>query len=140
MWQPKGFAGDFPVGQANTFGWAELDAQGIDKAAPFYQKVFGWSPKKTEMGEGAQPYTEFQIAGDSIAGGMELGPNAPAQIPNFWLVYFAVEDVDKSTNKATAAGAKEMMAPQDFPGGRFSVLTDPQGAVFGLLKTNPRPQ
>ena len=140
VWQPKGFAGDFPVGQANTFGWAELDAQGIDKAAPFYQKVFGWSPKKTEMGEGAQPYTEFQIAGDSIAGGMELGPNAPAQIPNFWLVYFAVEDVDKSTNKATAAGAKEMMAPQDFPGGRFSVVTDPQGAVFGLLKMNPRQQ
>jgi predicted enzyme related to lactoylglutathione lyase len=26
-----------------------------------------------------------------------------------------------------------MMGPQDFPGGRFSILSDPQGAAFGLL-------
>ena len=58
----------------------------------------------------------------------------------FWMVYFGVVDVDKSTKTATAAGAKEMMGPQDFPGGRFSVLTDPQGAVFGLLKMSPRQQ
>jgi predicted enzyme related to lactoylglutathione lyase len=29
-----------------------------------------------------------------------------------------------------------MVAPQDFPGGRFSIVSDPQGASFGLLKTN----
>jgi predicted enzyme related to lactoylglutathione lyase len=86
------------------------------------------------MGEGMPPYTEFQIDGNSVAGAMDMGSNAPAQMPNFWLVYFSVDDVDKVTKKATAAGAKEMMAPQDFPGGRFSVLTDPQGATFGLLK------
>jgi predicted enzyme related to lactoylglutathione lyase len=27
-----------------------------------------------------------------------------------------------------------MMAPQDFPGGRFAIVSDPQGAAFGLLK------
>jgi predicted enzyme related to lactoylglutathione lyase len=26
-----------------------------------------------------------------------------------------------------------MLPPQDFPGGRFSILSDPQGAAFGLL-------
>ena len=26
------------------------------------------------------------------------------------------------------------MAPQDFPGGRFAVISDPQGAVFGILR------
>jgi predicted enzyme related to lactoylglutathione lyase len=30
-----------------------------------------------------------------------------------------------------------MLAPQDFPGGRFAILSDPQGAVFGLLKMKP---
>jgi len=36
--------------------------------------------------------------------------------------------------KAIEAGAREMLAPQDFAGGRFAILGDPQGATFGLLK------
>jgi predicted enzyme related to lactoylglutathione lyase len=45
-----------------------------------------------------------------------------------------VDDVDKSHQKSIGLGAQEMLAPQDFPGGRFSILSDPQGASFGLLK------
>jgi len=26
----------------------------------------------------------------------------------------------------------------DFPGGRFAIVSDPQGAAFGLLKMAPR--
>ena len=134
IWQPKAMAGELPSGQAGQFGWAELDGKGLDKAVPFYQKVFGWSTKKSDMGQGMPPYIEFQIGGNSIAGVMDMGSNAPAQMPNFWLIYFSVDDVDKAAKKATSAGAQQMMAPQDFPGGRFAVITDPQGATFGLLK------
>jgi predicted enzyme related to lactoylglutathione lyase len=28
--------------------------------------------------------------------------------------------------------------PADFPGGRFAIVTDPQGASFGLLKAEPQ--
>jgi predicted enzyme related to lactoylglutathione lyase len=28
-----------------------------------------------------------------------------------------------------------MVAPVDYPGGRFAILSDPQGAMFGLLKS-----
>ena len=63
----------------------------------------------------------------------------PAQVPSNWLVYFNVDDVDEAYGKAIAGGAQEMMAPGDFPGGRFAILTDPQGAAFGLLKmSGPR--
>jgi predicted enzyme related to lactoylglutathione lyase len=27
-----------------------------------------------------------------------------------------------------------MLEPADYPGGRFAILSDPQGAVFGLMK------
>ena len=60
---------------------------------------------------------------------------APAGVPSYWLVYFSVDDVDVSFKKALAGGAREMLAPQDFAGGRFGILVDPQGATFGLLKT-----
>ena len=132
-WQPAAM-GRFHMGMPNTFGWAELNARGIEKALPFYTQVFGWTAKQSEMGEGAPPYTEFQIDGESIAGAMEMNPMVPAEVPSYWLVYFNVEDVDKSYSKAIEAGARELMAPQDFPGGRFAIVSDPQGAAFGLLR------
>jgi predicted enzyme related to lactoylglutathione lyase len=65
---------------------------------------------------------------------MEMNPMVPAQVPSYWLAYFTVPDVDKEHKKATELGATSLLEPADFPGGRFSILTDPQGASFGLLK------
>jgi predicted enzyme related to lactoylglutathione lyase len=65
---------------------------------------------------------------------MEMNAMVPAEVPSYWMVYFNVADVDAASSKATAAGARELLAPQDFPGGRFAILTDPQGASFGLLR------
>ena len=131
-WQAGAMA-SFSQGVAGTLGWAELSSRGIEKATIFYGRVFGWTPKVTSTGEGQPPYTEFQIDGDSIAGGMEMNPMVPESVPSYWTVYFNVNDVDASFRNAIEAGAKEMMAPQDFSGGRFAILSDPQGAVFGLL-------
>jgi uncharacterized protein len=137
-WQPRAMNAPLPTGEANTFGWAELSSRGVDKAITFYQKVFGWSTKTTPMGPDQPAYTEFQLGGESIAGGQEMQAMVPAQVPSYWLVYFAVSDVDKSFKTATQAGGKEMVAPMNFPGGRFAILSDPQGAAFGLLKMAPR--
>ena len=137
IWQARAMNSSMPVGEANTFGWAELSARGVDKAIPFYQKVFGWTTKTSEMGPDAH-YTEFQLGGESIAGGQEMQAMVPAQVPSYWLVYFAVADVDQSFKTASQAGATAMVAPMDFPGGRFAILSDPQGAAFGLLKMAPR--
>jgi predicted enzyme related to lactoylglutathione lyase len=137
-WQPGAMRTPMAVGEPNTFGWAELNSRGVDKAIPFYQKVFGWSPKTQSMGADQPPYTEFQLGGESVAGGQEMQAMVPAQVPSYWLVYFAVADVDQSFKIATQAGAKEMVAPMEFPGGRFAIVSDPQGAAFGLLKMAPR--
>ena len=116
-------------------GWAELNARGFDKAESFYKKLFGWGEKKSPMTQG-QPgdYTEFQLHGESIAGGTEMNEMVPAEVPSYWLVYFNVENVDKAFDKVIAEGGKEMVSPVDMPGGRFAIVSDPQGASFGLLK------
>jgi uncharacterized protein len=136
-WQPRAMSG-FPTEAPNTFGWAELNARGIDKAIPFYGEVFGWTAKQSEMGEGQPPYTEFQSGGQSILGGMEMNPMVPAEVPSYWMVYITVDDVDGAFKQATDLGAQEMVSPQDFPGGRFAILSDPQGAMFGVLKMRER--
>ena len=134
-WQPS-IMGGFQTQGPNTFSWPELNARGLDKALPFYQKVFGWTPKST--GDGDQPYTEFHVDGQSIGGAMEMNPMVPADMPSYWMAYFAVDDIDSAFKKAIDAGAREMMAPQDFPGGRFAIVSDPQGASFGLLQMPQR--
>jgi predicted enzyme related to lactoylglutathione lyase len=66
-----------------------------------------------------------------------MNPMVPPEMPSYWLVYFGVEDVDGSHRAALDAGGRELLAPIDFPGGRMSIVSDPQGAAFGLMKTQP---
>src|SRR6266850_2377124 len=134
IWQAQNMTGAQLYDKPNTMGWAELNSRGFKKAEPFYKKLFNWGEKKTP-GVGENPeYTEFQVAGTSIAGGMEMNPMVPAEVPSYWMVYFNVDNVDKAFDKVIAEGGKEMLSPQDMPGGRFAIVSDPQGASFGLLK------
>jgi predicted enzyme related to lactoylglutathione lyase len=52
------------------------------------------------------------------------------------MIYFNVDDVDATAAAATAAGGTVTVAPQDYFGGRFAVIRDPQGATFGLFKSS----
>jgi uncharacterized protein len=65
----------------------------------------------------------------------QIGDELPPGVPAHWLVYFAVDDVDASSETATAAGAK-VMAPKISAGdfGSFAVFTDPAGAAFALFE------
>ncbi len=134
-WQ-AGAMGAFSSGGAGRFEWGELNARGVERALPFYESVFGWTSRASEMGEGMPPYHEFLLDGESIAGAWEMNPMVPAEVPSYWTVYFSVDDVDAAFRTAKDLGATEMVAPQDFPGGRFAIVSDPQGAAFGLLRLN----
>ena len=60
-----------------------------------------------------------------------------AQVPGHWLGYFNVDDVDASARAAVEPGGRELVAAIDFPGGRMAIVSDPEGASFGLLKLAP---
>ncbi len=130
-WQTTQMGG-FQSHGDNTFGWAELNARGVEKAIPFYEEVFGWQAHN--MDAPGQPYTELHLDGERVAGATEMNPMVPADVPNYWLVYFNVADVDAAHKKAIEAGGRELVAPLDFPGGRMSIVSDPEGAAFGLMK------
>ncbi|HTR70744.1 MAG TPA: VOC family protein [Mycobacteriales bacterium] len=133
IWQPKTFIGSELANEPGAFTWNELNTRDVDAATSFYSAVFGWSANSFEMGEMA--YTEWKRADQSIAGMMAMPDMVPAQVPAHWLVYFAVEDADASVAKATGLGAATLVPPTDIPAGRFAVLSDPEGSVFGIIKT-----
>lgn len=67
-------------------------------------------------------------------------PIAPSwgAVPPHWLVYFAVGDCEGTTALAQSLGGAVRMPPSDAAGvGRFSVLADPQGAVFAVVRLLP---
>jgi predicted enzyme related to lactoylglutathione lyase len=135
-WQASGMRG-FVSHQPGAFDWGELNARNVENVLPFYEKVFGWAERTMQGGDSGDssqpPYHEFTLEGESILGAWEMNPMVPAAVPNYWQVYFGVEDVDFVSSVAERLGAKTMVAPQAMPGGKFSILTDPQGASFGLL-------
>ena len=139
VWQAGKMPGLGRLGPPNTFGWCELNTRGVEQAAEFYKAVFGWDAHKpASSGEGGPPYTEWQLGGQSLGGGIDMADTGmPEGIPPHWLVYFATDDIDGLTAKVTELGGKVMMGPQAYPGGKFSVVADPTGAAFGLM-TQPQ--
>jgi predicted enzyme related to lactoylglutathione lyase len=139
VWQPKEMPGFAKSAEPNTFGWAELDERGVHQVINFYTNVFGWDVKLTDDGDGSPPYVEWQIDGGSIGGAIDLSdiPDMPADMPSFWLLYFVVSDIDASTRRVPDLGGVVQKEPATYPGGRFSVVSEPSGAVFALMQIDP---
>jgi len=132
LWQPRKSQGAGVVNVPNSFCWNELATGDATKAGEFYTGLFNWGKNVQQFG--AMTYTSF-INGDRPAGGMYEPTPEMGNIPPNWLVYFAVDDCDAQAKKAGGLGAKTIVPPSDIPGtGRFAVIQDPQGAVFGIIK------
>jgi predicted enzyme related to lactoylglutathione lyase len=131
VWQPKAHPGAGLVNEPGALVWNELSTRDTKAAIAFYGEVFGWTAKTGQMGP--MEYTEWQLGGETIGGMMEMAAHMPAEMPAFWLAYFAVEDCDATLASATGLGATVMAPPMDIPAGRFAVLLDPAGAAFGVL-------
>lgn len=131
VWQSGQHHGAQVVKEEGSFTWAELDTRDVEGAKRFYETVFGWGAETTTDTE--MTYTEFKLGGESIGGMMDMPPIVPAEVPPYWQVYFQVADVDSSTTRVTELGGQVFAPPMDFPGGRFSIVADPQGAMFGLM-------
>ena len=132
VWQAAKHSGAGIVNVPNSLCWNELGTNDSAKAGEFYTGLFGW--KGDTQNFGGMEYTMF-TNGERPAGGMFTITPEMGNIPPHWLAYFAVEDCDAITQKAGELGAIVMKPPDDIPGiGRFSILIDPQGAAFAVIK------
>ncbi|WP_037576072.1 VOC family protein [Phaeacidiphilus oryzae] len=130
LWQPRAFDG-FTSYEANGgMCWAELHTDDTAGAERFYPAVFGWTVRRS-----VDFYAMFSL-GEADFGGLAGidEEHTPGARPH-WLPYFGVEDVDAAVERAAAAGGRAVMGPVQVPDGPYiAVVSDPQGAVFGLLR------
>ncbi len=132
IWQPGAHKGAQLANEPGSFSWNELQTRDIDAAKGFYTKVFPWTAET--HGEGEFAYTEWKVDGRSIAGGLQMGANFPAEVPPNWQTYFAVADCDATVTKVQELGGKVLMPGMDIDQGRFAVVSDPHGAVFAVIQ------
>ena len=125
--------------QEGDFIWYELMTTDPDAAIDFYSHVVGWTAADFPHPDVGFRYTIHSPGDRGIAGVMELPEQAKAAggQPG-WLGVIRVADVDAATQAVAEAGGSVHKQPDDIPTvGRFSVVTEPGGAVFELLAPLP---
>ncbi len=129
LWQPKSNQGIGVAGVDGTLCWADLMTRDVPRASQFYADLFGWEivPGGDDSGYMHIKNGETMIGGIPPAG---LQPDAPPH----WLPYFQTSGCDAATEKAKSQGAAVYYGPASMEGvGRWSVVADPQGAVFAIF-------
>lgn len=112
-----------------TFGWNELAAINTEKSKEFYSSLFGWTTNVMPMPNG--DYTMF-MQGDKMVAGMMQKPEECTSPPH-WLSYINVESAEAAREKAISLGGEaltEIIPVADY--GLFSIIKDPEGAVFAV--------
>ena len=131
IWQARAHHGAELATEPGTLTWNECQTRDPQAAADFYRDVFGHEIETADMG--GSEYRVLKVDGKSVAGMFSIPPEMTDLPPN-WATTFAVEDADAAVRRAAELGAVVLVEPFDIPTvGRYAVLRDPVGAVFGIL-------
>ena len=116
--------------QIGTIISADLTVDQADDVRDFYEQVIGWEHVDIEMG-GYSDYLMQTKEGVPVAGVChQAGPNAG--LPKVWMVYFQVEDLEKSLEAVRRLGGKVLREPEGTSYGSFAVIEYPAGAICAL--------
>jgi predicted enzyme related to lactoylglutathione lyase len=115
------------------FHWNELMTRDVARAKKFYADTLGWTYDSMPMPDGGS-YVVANADGEPAAGIFDINGTEYENVPESWMSYIAVDDVDARVKKAIQAGAKVMKPAFDVPGvGRIAILTEPGGAGIGWM-------
>src|SRR4051812_25141290 len=93
--------------------WYELLTNDAAASKVFYEEVTGWSVHPPQPGD-EKGYRMIDTGHGFVGGMMQLNEQMRANgAKPTWLFYIGVDDVDATTKKAEAAGAKILMQPFD---------------------------
>lgn len=69
---------------------------------------------------------------------MPIGEEFPPDVPEHWMVYFAVDDTDAACDRIGELGGEVSVPSFDVEGvGRIAVVNDAHGAVLSVITIAP---
>ncbi|MEU6576607.1 VOC family protein [Streptomyces sp. NPDC046805] len=143
LWQPGRTKGVAVAGHRGSLSWVELYTPDIAAAAAFYHRTLGLETSAVPFPGGTYTCVNPAEGGEeAMFGGMvRLGDDpteAEAGTGAYWLPYFDVEDPDAVVAKARELGGTVRMPATTLEGvGRMAKLTDPYGARFAVIRSDP---
>ncbi|MFD7863986.1 VOC family protein [Streptomyces sp. NPDC057682] len=151
LWQAAERKGFQKQNEPGSFCWTEVYTRDKEHVDAFYEAVFGFrstdldasgpgDPGTAESGvdfrmwspEGTEPGPDTAVGGRSV-----ITDAFPAEMPSYFLSYFAVADCDTTAETVQRLGGRISAEPFDIPYGRMAVVQDDQGAVFAVLQPPP---
>ena len=118
---------------AGNILWQDLTVSNVIEVRDFYREIIGWNCISEDMGGYDDFHMVIPLSGNSVAGICHArGENA--DLPPVWLIYIAVENVEKSARSCKDLGGEVVVEPRMMGKGRFCVIRDPAGAVCALYR------
>ena len=112
------------VNEDGAWTWNELVSGDLAAARDFYVELFGWSADDASAGSRGPPSPSGAAGRRGARADAGGGPVAPLSVA-FW-----VADADEAAARTQELGGTVLLPPMDIPVGRFTIVADPQGAVF----------
>jgi predicted enzyme related to lactoylglutathione lyase len=131
-----------PLNQENTkthipgkFIWFELATTNPDQLKKFYGQVFNW--KFQTITQTDEQYTLIKNSDHNVAGLFKAKPREGVNLGALWIGMMSVDDPGKAAATAKTAGGSVHTSPKALPNrGTYALLRDPEGALFGVLKSD----
>ncbi|MDV9188297.1 VOC family protein [Streptomyces sp. SR27] len=133
IWEADAHHGTAAAGPPGTPVWNELLTYEASSVGKFYRTVFGYEVEPVDSAD--DDYATLRVGGDPVASLHGLGNELPRDRGPHWMTYFEVADVDAAAGLAAELGGQVLRPPHDARAGRLALVTDPEGAVFSLVRS-----
>ena len=120
---------------AGKFIWFDLATTDLDNQKAFYGDVFDWTFRTlTDASDG---YTLISSGGRAIAGMFFVKPHEDAGVGALWIGLMSTDDLASAVAAVKQGDGKIHTEPTAVARrGTYALLLDPEGALFGLLKSD----
>ncbi|MBN8978425.1 MAG: VOC family protein [Rhizobiales bacterium] len=116
-----------------NFHWNEFVTRDPEGFKAFYAKTVGWTYEAQNQPTG-ECYWLIFANGRPVGGIFPTNQPGLEGIPDGWMPYLAVDDIDARVEKAVAAGAQLMKPIFEIPDvGRMAILMQPGGVGVGWI-------
>lgn len=120
------------------FCWYECMSRDVEAEKAFYADLFGWTSSAQPM-DGGFVYHLQNRGADQVAGMMAMDGDCWEGIPDHWMAYVAVADIEATVAKVAPLGGKVCVPVTDIHIGRFAVLQDAVGATLSVFQGKEQP-
>jgi predicted enzyme related to lactoylglutathione lyase len=132
VWQAGTHIGAERVNEHGALCWNELHTRDYATARSFYSEVFDVSYQDVTEDDFVYSTIKRPLDGREV-GGIHHDTELAENVPNYWLAWFASDDVEATATQAVKLGSTLLMPVTESPLGRMAIVQGPQGEVFGII-------